>query len=118
MVKISNDSFKVSFKVGVFVSLDINGVKQTIPRYPRSNLLKASFGYTKAADAKPFKKNLEKDCYINTFSIKSWIMSPSVKEVVLEGIANTIINEFELPAQLGDVSDINIDPKELKLCSL
>ena len=33
-------------------------------------------------------------------------------------IADTIINEFELPAQLGDVSDINIDPEELKLCSL
>ncbi|MFH6951641.1 LamG-like jellyroll fold domain-containing protein, partial [Pseudoalteromonas sp. XMcav1-K] len=111
-------SFKTKGGKKGYTKQDINGVKKTIPRYPRSNLLKASFGYTKAADAKPFKKNLEKDCYINTFSIKSWVMSPSVKEVVLEGIADTIINEFELPAQLGDFSDINIDPKELKLCSL
>lgn len=78
------------------------------------NDFKTSFGYAKAADAKKFTNNLNKNCYINVFSIKTWLKSASVKNILLDGIADTLIAEFDT---LG-LDPENIEIEDIDLCTL
>ncbi len=70
-------------------------------------------GYTKAADAKTFKNNLNRNCYINVFSIKNWLKSASVKNILLEGIADELIAQFNT----ADIDPANIEIEDIQSCT-
>jgi hypothetical protein len=48
---------------------------------------------------------MNKNCYINTFSLKNWLKSPGVKNALLQGIADEILSEFDF----GDIEPDNVE---------
>jgi hypothetical protein len=87
-----------------YVKTDIDKLKKQIKAYPKSSRLQSSLGYSKKSDAKTFESNIKKGCYINTFSLKNWLKSPSVKDALLEGMVDEILSEFDF----GDIEPDNL----------
>lgn len=85
-----------------------------LANFPSSLQLQASFAYGSRGDAKKFERDVKTNCFINTFSIKNWITSPSIKNLLLGSVANDVIDEFNL----GIIEPENIDAGDLQLCAL
>jgi hypothetical protein len=91
---------------------DITKVTQKIKGFPKSPRLQSSLGYKQKSDAKEFDKNMKRNCYVNTFSLKNWLKSPQVKSALLEGSAEELFKEFDF----GELEPVNVEIPEL--CSL
>ena len=88
-----------------YVKTDIDKLKKQIKAYPKSANIRSSLGYSKKTDAKKFDANMNKNCYINTFSLKNWLKSEGVKAALLKGMADEILNEFDF----GDIEPDNVE---------
>ncbi|AWB66256.1 hypothetical protein C2869_07345 [Saccharobesus litoralis] len=101
-------------KINGYRRNDISKLDNILAKFPTSKLLQASFGLKDKSDNTKFAKNVKDGCFINTFSIKNWLKSPSVKNVLLQGFAQELIDEFA-----DDTFEAaNIDPEELSLCQI
>ena len=91
-------SFKRKPKTGAatygYKAGDITRVRNKLSGRIQAHTVLASLGFKDNSKAAPFNTKLKDKCYVNTFSIKNWIMQPSTRNALLAGFAEEIISEF------------------------
>ena len=77
-----------------FALIPITRVRNKLTSRIQAHTVLASLGFKDNKDTTGFNKNLKGKCYVNTFSIKNWIMQPSTRNALLAGFAEEIFSEF------------------------